>query len=134
MIRRYRRPDSRSAASLLEAAEKEMGYTLTLHPTDESASTIIRNIYECFRMLGDALLLVRGLEAIDHVHAIRELLTMRVQTSRPIQLIDHLRQLRHNINYYGYLPKQREAQDAISLAKACFGPLRDAVSAAIKNS
>ena len=120
---RIKHPDRKNALSILEAAEREMKYTLSLNVNDESAFNIIRNIYECFRMLGDASLVAKGLISQDHVEQIRELEKMPVKTERPIRLIDSLRKLRHNINYYGYTPKKIEAEDAISLAKACFNPL-----------
>lgn len=91
--------------------------------SEESGSTIIRNIYECFRMLGDALLVAKGIEAEDHMVPIQELIKLKVQTSRPLQLIDNLRRLRHDINYRGYCPSQAEVKDAISLAQSCFQPV-----------
>jgi len=53
---RYKRPDKKNALSLAEAAQRELNFTLKLELNEESASTIIRNIYESFRMLGDAIL------------------------------------------------------------------------------
>jgi hypothetical protein len=127
MTIRYKRPDKKNALSIVNAARKDMKFTLSIDPTEQSGTTIIRNIYECFRMLGDALLVARGIESIDHVTPIKELLKLRVVTSRPINLIDNLRKLRHNINYYGYSPKLPEVEDAISIAKSCFKPLLDVV-------
>lgn len=40
--------------------------------------------------------------------------------------------MRHNINYYGYIPKKLEADDALSLAQACFDPLINAVQKSIE--
>lgn len=117
---RIKRPDHKEAESLLDAAEREMEFTLTLPLSEASVTTIIRNIYESFRMLGDALLLLQGEESDDHVQPIRELMKLEVVTKRPLQVLDHLRLLRHNINYYGYRPSGEEAQDAISIAKDCF--------------
>ena len=135
MTIRYKRPDKKNAESILDAARSDMKFTLfTLKPTSESASTVVRNIYECFRMLGDALLVAKGIEAEDHVTSIKELMTLSVSTSRPIFLIDNLRKLRHNINYYGYKPTVLEAEDAVSLAKACFEPLAQEVLKKIKES
>lgn len=91
--------------------------------TEESAFNIIRNVYECFRMLGDARLVSKGFVLEDHREQIRELESIPVKTQRPIKLIDTLRKLRHSINYYGYVPSKTEAQDALSIAKACFYPL-----------
>ncbi|MFH1053727.1 MAG: hypothetical protein V1740_04920 [Candidatus Woesearchaeota archaeon] len=126
MIRRQKHPDKKNAASILDASSKQMKYTLTLESNDNSAFNIIRNIYECFRMLGDALLITQGIESEDHLAPIHELMKIKVETPRSIKLIDHLRRMRHNINYYGYTPRKEEADDAISLAKSCFVPLLEA--------
>lgn len=120
---RYKRPDTKNALSIIDAAEREMTFTLSLKPTDESASTIVRNIYENFRMLGDAILLSKGIESEDHLAPIHELITLKIETERPLNIIDNLRRLRHNINYYGYRPNLSEVQDVISIAKTLFQPI-----------
>ena len=127
MTIRYKVPDKKNALSIIEASKKDMNFTLTLKPTEEAGATIVRNIYECFRMLGDALLVAKGITSQDHIAPIQGLLKLKVNTSRPIYLIDNLRKLRHNINYYGYSPKLVEVEDIISLAKSCFEPLLEAV-------
>ena len=129
---RYKRPDVKNALSIIEAADKEMKFTLSIKPTDDSGSTIVRNIYECFRMLGDALLVLKGFESEDHITPINELIALDVKTDRPINVIDNLRRLRHNINYYGYAPKLIEVEDTLSIAKSCFEPLFKAVIKKIK--
>ena len=124
---RYKRPDYKNADSIVEAAKRELQFILSLNPTDEAAATIVRNIYECFRMLGDALLVARGIKSEDHIAPINELLKLKVNTTRPIYLIESLRTLRHSINYYGYQPKKTEVEDAIGIAKSCFFPLFEKV-------
>lgn len=133
MTIRYKRPDKKNALSIVSAAKKDMKFTLTLGPTDESGATIVRNIYECFRMLGDALLVAKGIKSEDHITPIKELLKLQVSTTRPISLIENLRKLRHNINYYGYAPKLIEVEDVVSLAKSCFNPLFEATLQKINN-
>jgi uncharacterized protein (UPF0332 family) len=123
MNERIKHPDKKNALSLLSAAEREMQFTLKLEVTEESAFNIIRNIYEAFRMLGDARLVSKGIVSKDHLQPIKELETIQAKTNRPIRLIDSLRKLRQNINYYGYIPSKAEAEDAISIAKACFHPI-----------
>ena len=123
MTIRYKRPDKKNALSIIEAAKRDMDFTLSLEINEKSSSTIVRNIYECFRMLGDAILIAKGIESEDHIMPIKELLKVRVNTSRPINLIENLRRLRHNINYYGYKPNLDEVKDVISIAKNCFEPL-----------
>jgi hypothetical protein len=44
-------------------------------------------------------------------------------------LMDNLRRLRHDINYYGYKPK---LEDVISIAKSVFNPLLRAVKEKLK--
>lgn len=116
-------PDRKNALSILEAAQRDMKFALSLPVSKESSATIVRNIYESFRMLGDALLVQKGISSEDHITPIKELLNLKVDSSRPINLIDNMRRLRHNINYYGYTPKEAEVKNAISLSKALFKPL-----------
>lgn len=127
MTVRYRIPDRKNAESILKSAKKDMDYTLSIIPGKDSATTIIRNIYGNFRMLGDALLVSKGIESEDHVAPIKELLKLKVKTKRPINLIDNLRRLRHNINYYGYTPNMLEVKDTMEIAKCCFYPLYEKV-------
>ncbi len=117
---RYKVPDRKNALSIIESAKKTMDYTLTLKVDENSAVTITRNIYECFRALGDAILVSKGINSEDHVLPIREVSSLSIESTRPISLVENLRRLRHNINYYGYNPKIAEVSDTISLAKACF--------------
>jgi hypothetical protein len=123
VIDRIKHHDKKNALSIIDAAEKEMQFTLKQSVTDESAFNIIRNVYECFRMLGDASLVSKGIVSTDHITQIKELESLKVVTRRPIQLIDMLRKIRHNINYYGYVPTKVEAEFAVSIANTCFYPL-----------
>jgi len=122
-----KRPDKKNALSIINAAEKELKFTLKLPIADDSTFNIIRNIYECFRMLGDASLISKGIVSQDHIEQIKELETIKAQTGRPIKVIDNLRRIRHNINYYGYVPSKVEAEDAISIANSCFYPLLEKI-------
>ncbi|MBS3098758.1 hypothetical protein J4462_00950 [Candidatus Pacearchaeota archaeon] len=120
MNNRIKHHDNKNSLSIVNSAEREMQFTLKQTITEESTFNIIRNVYECFRMLGDALLVSKGIVSQDHVEQIRELEKIPVETKRPVKLIDSLRKLRHNINYYGYIPTKAEAEDAVSIAQACF--------------
>ncbi len=132
MSDRIKRPDRKNASSIINAAERQLGYTLKLQVNEESAFNIIRNVYECFRMLGDARLISRGIVSQDHIMQIKELESAPVKTERPIRLVDTLRRIRHNINYYGYIPSKAEAEDAISIAKSCFYPLLESIKKELK--
>jgi|SRR3989344_3002677 len=129
MIRK-RVPDKFKARSMLQAAEIEIKFIKTLKPSQESAATIVRSVYEVFRMLGNALLLMRGKEAtgIDHhTEMIKELFTLKADTARPIQILLNLKSLRNRINYQGYIPAGEEAEDALAIVESCFDPILDEI-------
>lgn len=133
-LERFKRPDKKNAQSLVEAAKKEMTFTLKIDITEEAGTTIIRNVYECFRMLGDAILTLKGIKSYDHIKPINELTSLKIQTTRPLRTIENLRQLRHNLNYYGYQPKISEVIDVIDIAKTCFNPLQKEIKRLIETS
>jgi hypothetical protein len=118
--------------SIVEAAQRDIRYTDSLEVSELSGPTIIRNTYECFRMLGDSLLVAKGIEAEDHVTPIKELMKLKVKTDRPINIIDNLRRLRHNINYYGYKPALEEVKAVRELSKSLFEPIKNEVLKNIK--
>jgi predicted amino acid dehydrogenase len=116
---RKRVPDNALARSLLQASTNEMKFIETLTPSEEAASTIIRGIYENFRRLGEATLALQGYEG-DHEEAINALIQLPVKTERPIQTLDNLRRLRHDINYRGYQPSLADLDDVISIKNCCW--------------
>lgn len=124
---RYKRPDNKNALSILEAAKREVKFALKLELNEDSSATIIRNIYEAFRMIGDALLVFKGIKSEDHLAPIKELINVEVDTPRPLRVLDNFRVLRHNVNYYGYRPSVEEAKDIIDFAKKCFEPVYEQV-------
>jgi hypothetical protein len=113
---------------MINAAMAEVEFLKKLPARPEAASTIIRGIYENFRMLGDALLRAQGLEATDHKPMVDALIKLPAKTKRPLQVLDNLRTLRHNINYKGYRPTEDDLRDALSILEACW----DAVLAEVK--
>ena len=123
---RKRSPDIAKARSLVIASEREMAFLDTLDPAPEAASTIIRGIYENFRRLGSAVLLLQGL-AGDHEQEIHALIQLNPQTTRPVQILDTLRRLRHDINYRGYQPSESDLRDVLSIREACWDPVLRAV-------
>ena len=125
---RFKRPDPKHAVSIVDAAIRDMKFTLTLPVTPASGSTIIRNIYDCFRMLGESILVGEGKIVKGHEPHIKAFLSFPgVSTSRPPQLIENLRNLRNNISYYGYQPQPIEVEEAIRFAQACFTPYAQAI-------
>ena len=125
-------PDKERAKSIMQNSIKDMKYTLSLKVCEESANTIIRNIYESFRMLGEAILLKKGIRPIDHINSVDEILKLEIKTKRPLILLENLRRLRHNINYYGYKANIYDAKESIGFAKDCFNELSKRVNEIIE--
>jgi uncharacterized protein (UPF0332 family) len=105
---------------MILAAKKKMDFTLNLEVNENSGSTIVPNVYECFRILGDAILISKGIKSDDHLLPIKEIAKLQINSLRPISIVENLRSLRHKINYYGPDPTNAEVQDSISFAKECF--------------
>lgn|SRR3989344_409132 len=129
MIQRIQ-PDRAKGRSMIQAAAIDMGYQLGISPTIQSGISIIRGIYESFRMLGDALLTIRGKKAIGpdhHIEMIEELFTLSVSTARPMRALLNLKNLRRNINYEGYIPTLLETSNAMDFARIAFPPLLEGV-------
>jgi len=127
-----KKEDKQKAINLIETADKDLKFTFSLPVSQNSSNTIIRNIYESFRMLGEASLVSKWIEFSDHIESLNELLQLELDTSRPISLLDNLRKLRHKINYNGYLSTIEESQEAISIAKSLFTKLKKEVENKIK--
>lgn len=117
---RKRVSDINHARSLLNASKETYEFTLTLSLSEASCDTIARNLYECFRQLGAALLLVKGVDFDDHIKPINELVALNIDVQRPLSLLDVFRKLRHNINYNGYRPSIKEVEDFLDFSNKCY--------------
>ncbi len=127
---RQRTPDKFKAKSMIEAAELEMNFIKTLKPSRESGATMIKGIYESFRKLGEALMLIRGKEPVglgQHNTTINELILLNASTKRPIQVLNILKKTRNDVNYEGYIPSIEEIEDALSISEACFKPILERI-------
>ncbi len=134
MIRK-RVPDKFKAQSMIEAAEIEINFIKKLEVSRGSSSIIVRSVYESFRMLGDALLLIHGKEASGlnhHEEMINELFTLKVDTKRPMQILLNLKNLRNRVNYQGYIPTLEEVKDAHSIVDSCFDPIINKIKEKVK--
>lgn len=117
---REKKPDKPRAMSLLKASRNDIKFTLSIEITKESSPTIVRNIYESFRRLGEAILIARGFESSVHAEALNELFTLKANTKRPVRIIENLKGIRDNINYRGYEASINDAKEAAEIAKDLF--------------
>ena len=123
-------PDVLKVRSLVESAELEVSFLLTVEPSRSSSSTVVQGVYEVFRKLGEALLLFRGKEATgrdSHSMMIQELYSLPVSSSRSVHVLENLKSLRHGVNYDGYIPTIVEVTEALDIARELFDPVVVAV-------
>ena len=116
-----RTPDKPKAKGMVSAAELDMEFISSLPITTKSTQSIIRGVYENFRILGDALLTAQGFktEGVDHhTQMIEALIKLDIKTTRPLILLKDLKKMRHQINYNGYVPTDNDVKYALELKKA----------------
>lgn len=127
-------PDKVKARGMVKAAIIDMQFIEKIPDTKESAQTKIRGIYENFRMLGDALMIAKGLQSKGpdhHFEMINELIKLKIETDRSLGLLHELRKLRHKINYEGYIPPLVDLEYAISIKKSLWKKVLEEVNKAI---
>jgi len=127
-------PDKSKAKGFVLRAEKDMKIILEMSKINGSTNLIIRDIYECFRMLGEALLILRGIKSEGHVLPINELIKFSETEGHNLRMLDSLRRLRHNINYYAYSATQSEGEEVLRIANKYFNILADKILEKIKES
>ncbi len=116
-----RTPDKAKAKGMVFAAEMDMDFISQLPAETKSAQSIIRGIYENFRILGDALLTAQGFKAAGtdhHTQMIDALIKLDVKTMRPLLLLNELKKIRHQINYNGYVPTEKDVRYVIELKES----------------
>ena len=121
---------------MVAAATRDMGVMDKITSIENAGSTIIRGVYENFRMLGDAVLTAQGGEEMGthhHREMIAVLTKLPVKSDRSILVLQKLRKLRHKINYEGYIPEEEEVKYVISVKKALWKPVLDAVKKQVEN-
>jgi uncharacterized protein (UPF0332 family) len=118
-------PDKRKAEGFVLMAKSDLNIALQLSKFPGSENLIIRNIYECFRMLGEAILFSKGMKSSDHVLPINEVISFAEKQGINMKILDSLRRLRHNINYYAYAATKKEAEEVVKVAKENFNFLAD---------
>ncbi len=122
------RPDKAKARSLLSAAAQDIRTAQELTIRKHTARTVVRNIYEAFRMLGEARLALAAIKSGDHDTQLQEVLRLEIHTTPPLRNLEHLKQLRHAINYKGYQPESEEVREALLLAQLVFPVCLQAVT------
>ena len=135
MTLRQRVPDPAKAKSLMQAAERDMKFVLALPVSLDSGQTIVSRIYENFRALGDAHLLLQGKETYGEGHhreMIESLFDLNTNTERSIRVLINLKNLRKNVNYNGYIPTIAEIEDSRDIAKQLFKALIAAIKTRFK--
>lgn len=125
MIRK-RFPDKPKARSMIAAAELDMEFIDSLPITTKASQSIVRSIYENFRILGDALLTAKGFETSGtdhHTQMMEALIKLDIKTTRPLLLLNDLKRIRHQINYNGYVPTENEVKYVLEIKETFWKPI-----------
>ncbi len=115
------------ARDLVQQARRDIAAAQQIPVNDTTAATIVRNVYEAFRMLGEARLSLAGIKSTDHGTQLTELERLKIETARPLAYIENVKRVRHRINYDGYAAQVAEADDALDFAEKAFDACATAV-------
>ena len=124
---RERKPDVKKALSLIESAKDEINFTLTLKLDKDSANTIVRNIYESFRMLGQALLIAKGKEIPDHITHIND--DFCINRDVLTALRNDVRKLRDDEREHKSHDSEKDRDDEYRIDERILGLVHDVVCA-----
>ena len=116
---RPRQIDTERIKSILKSAETNATVTLKIPLSDDSASIIYRELYECIRQLGDAMLWTNGYEPLSHevsMDAIREL---DIKNKILLNHLTRFKSIRNDINYRGFRASQTQAKEIMDFWKKC---------------
>jgi hypothetical protein len=118
-IKRLSAPDKIRAKSLVEAAEKTMVTIGDIPISEETATIIFRETYECIRQLGDARWWLIGFKPKDHEVSMDILKEEKINYSTKLEKLDRFRKIRNDANYSGYLIPKSVAEEMIEFWNEC---------------
>ncbi len=118
---RKRTIDTQRLNSLLSSAKDNSDYASSLEINEKSSTAIFKELYDCFRQLGDAKLLLLGYESQgkgSHEVSIEAIQEEKVDFLA-FNNLDRFRRLRNDANYKGYKATVADAQDISNVWKNC---------------
>jgi len=118
-IKRISTPDKLRAKSLVEAAGKTMAVISGMAVSDETATIVFRETYECIRQLGDARWFLAGYKPKDHEVSMEILKEERIKHSAKLEKLDRFRSIRNDVNYTGYLIPKEVAEEIMEFWEEC---------------
>ena len=93
--------DINLAESLVKRSKENSDYILKLRLTENGASIIFRNLYDCLRELIDTILILEGYKSYSHQASIIFLKKFTEFSEEDIYKLDNFRTKRNNSLYYG---------------------------------
>ncbi len=114
---RKRSPDMKQADTLIDAANERASIAKAIPLSEKSATTILSELYESFKNLGNARWWVLGYKPTKDAHVVSMLIISKAQIAHAykVQNIDRFRQLRNKANYDGYRVTLGEAKEILGL-------------------
>ena len=120
------------ARSYVDAAERIARFTLTFEPTEENATMIFRELYECIRQLGDALWLLEGYESQTHDATLALLKELEIPHNVKLHFLDRYKIIRHDANYRGIIVSVEQAREIIEFWNTCSPEIIDIIHKKLK--
>jgi len=119
--------------SILISAETNAAVTLKIPLNDDSASIIYRELYECIRQLGDAMLWINGYEPLNHEVSLDAIRSLDIKNKMPLNHLSRFKAIRNDINYRGFRASLAQAREIMDFWKKCGPEILEKIRKEIKN-
>ncbi len=117
---RPRSLDINRTKSLLISARENAKVVKGITITEESATLVFREFYECIRQLGDARWWSLGYEpTASHEVCMEILKEIKIKNNVKLQNLDRFRKTRNSANYRGYRVSVEQAGEIADFWNAC---------------
>ncbi len=122
------------ARSYVHASQRVARFTLTFEPSEENATMIFRELYECIRQLGDTLWLLEGYESQTHDATMIILKDLDIPHKIKLYFLDRYKMIRHDANYRGVLVSIEQAKEIIDFWNICSEEIIKKIEEKLKES
>lgn len=109
--------------SILEEADRRLGFFNAITISEKSANYIIENMYDVIRELIEAKMLLEGYKSYSHEATVSYLKKLRFSSSE-VEFMDELRDIRNQTKYYGHLVNIEYAKKVSEFTNRIYPVLR----------
>ena len=116
---RVRQPDKERVKSIVESAKINAKIAKTVNLNEDSATVVVREIYESVRQLGDAKWWALGYEPRNHEICMEILKESNIKEKLLLNHLSRFKRMRNDANYRGFKITVAQAREIINFWDKC---------------